>query len=179
MSTRSFDSNRYSLSEKHLIKFPPCTINLCQEPPHEPQSARRNGNQRPIQAAYESILTTDALALVAKLHRAFEGVRQELLQARIDRQAAIDAGEMPDFLPETATSAKATGPSRRLPKALERRRSEITGPVEAKMVINAFNSGADSYMSRLRRLEQPEVGQPAPGPGEPVQGDSARVVVRQ
>jgi malate synthase len=55
----------------------------------------------PIKPAYETILTTDALALVAKLHRAFEGVRQELLQARIDRQAAIDAGEMPDFLPET------------------------------------------------------------------------------
>ena len=39
----------------------------------------------PIKPAYETILTTDALALVAKLHRAFEGVRQELLQARIDR----------------------------------------------------------------------------------------------
>ena len=56
----------------------------------------------PIKAGYESILTFDALALVAKLHRAFNGRRKELLQARIARQARIDAGEMPDFLPETA-----------------------------------------------------------------------------
>ena len=53
------------------------------------------------------------LEFVAKLHRAFEGRRQELLKARVERQARIDAGEMPDFLPETATSAKATG---RLPQ---------------------------------------------------------------
>jgi malate synthase len=56
----------------------------------------------PIKPGYESILTHDALALVAKLHRAFEARRQELLKARVARQARIDAGEMPDFLPETA-----------------------------------------------------------------------------
>ena len=56
----------------------------------------------PIKAGYETILTFDALALVAKLHRAFNGHRKELLQARIARQTRIDAGEMPDFLPETA-----------------------------------------------------------------------------
>jgi len=110
----------------------------------------------PIQAAYESILTTDALALVAKLHRAFEGVRQELLQARIDRQAAIDAGEMPDFLPETRNIREGDWSVAPLPKALERRRSEITGPVEAKMVINAFNSGADSYMADFEDSNSPK-----------------------
>jgi len=110
----------------------------------------------PLKPAYETILTPDALALVAKLHRAFEGIRQELLQARIDRQAAIDAGEMPDFLPETRNIREGDWTVSPLPKALERRRSEITGPVEAKMVINAFNSGADSYMADFEDSNSPK-----------------------
>jgi len=55
----------------------------------------------PIKPEWESILTTEALEFVAKLHRACEARRQELLKARVARQARIDAGEMPDFLPET------------------------------------------------------------------------------
>ena len=110
----------------------------------------------PIQATYETILTAEALALVAKLHRAFEGRRQELLQARIARQARIDAGEMPDFLPETRLIREGDWKISPLPKALERRRTEITGPVEAKMIINAFNSGADSYMSDFEDSNSPK-----------------------
>jgi len=110
----------------------------------------------PIKPGYETILTADALALVAKLHRAYEGIRQELLQARIDRQAAIDAGEMPDFLPETRNIREGDWSVSPLPKALERRHSEITGPVEAKMVINAFNSGADSYMADFEDSNSPK-----------------------
>uniref|UniRef100_UPI0035B05257 malate synthase A n=1 Tax=Accumulibacter sp. TaxID=2053492 RepID=UPI0035B05257 len=110
----------------------------------------------PIKPGYETILTADALALVAKLHRAYEGIRQELLQARIDRQAAIDAGEMPDFLPETRNIREGDWSVSPLPKALERRRTEITGPVEAKMVINAFNSGADSYMADFEDSNSPK-----------------------
>ena len=72
----------------------------------------------PIKAGYESILTFDALALVAKLHRAFNGRRKELLQARIARQARIDAGEMPDFLPETAAVRSGEWKIAPLPKAL-------------------------------------------------------------
>ncbi len=68
----------------------------------------------PVKPEWESILTTEALEFVAKLHRAFEGRRQELLKARIERQARIDAGEMPDFLPETnAHPRTATGRSPR------------------------------------------------------------------
>jgi malate synthase len=55
----------------------------------------------PVSAEYATILTPEAMELVAKLHRAFEPRRQELLKARVERQARIDAGEMPDFLPET------------------------------------------------------------------------------
>lgn len=101
----------------------------------------------PITPEFETILTKDALELAAKLHRAFEPRRQELLKARVIRQAKIDAGEMPDFLPETKHIREGDWKISPLPKALECRRVEITGPVDAKMVINAFNSGADSYMS--------------------------------
>jgi malate synthase len=109
----------------------------------------------PINARYDEILTPEALAFVAKLHRAFEPRRQELLKARIERQARIDAGEMPDFLPETKQIREGDWKVAPLPKALERRRTEITGPVEAKMIINAYNSGADSYMTDFEDSNSP------------------------
>jgi malate synthase len=110
----------------------------------------------PINADYATILTPEALALVAKLHRAFEPRRQELLKKRVERQARIDAGEMPDFLPETKHIREGDWKIAPLPKALERRRTEITGPVEAKMIINAYNSGADSYMTDFEDSNSPK-----------------------
>ena len=109
----------------------------------------------PLHPRFDEILTTEALALVAKLHRAFEPRRQELLKARVARQARIDAGEMPDFLPETKSIRDADWKVAPLPKALECRRVEITGPVERKMIINAFNSGADSYMTDFEDSNSP------------------------
>jgi malate synthase len=104
---------------------------------------------------FDEILTHDALDFVAKLHRAFDGRRQELLKARFARQARIDAGEMPDFLAETKAVRDADWKIAPLPKALECRRVEITGPVERKMIINAFNSGADSYMTDFEDSNSP------------------------
>ncbi|WP_028994637.1 malate synthase A [Azonexus hydrophilus] len=109
----------------------------------------------PIKPEWESILTTEALEFVAKLHRAFEARRQELLKARLERQARIDAGEMPDFLPETAHIRNGDWKVAPVPAALQCRRVEITGPVEAKMIINAFNSGADSYMTDFEDSNSP------------------------
>ncbi len=109
----------------------------------------------PLHPRFDEILTTEALAFVAKLHRAFEPRRQELLQARIARQARIDAGEMPDFLPETKPIREGDWKVAKLPKALECRRVEITGPVERKMIINALNSGADSYMTDFEDSNSP------------------------
>ncbi len=109
----------------------------------------------PIHPRFDEILTHDALALVAKLHRAFEGRRQELLKQRIERQTRIDAGEMPDFLPETRHIREGDWKIAPLPKALECRRTEITGPVERKMIINAYNSGADSYMTDFEDSNSP------------------------
>jgi malate synthase len=108
-----------------------------------------------ILPGFETILTPAALELVVKLHRAFEPRRQELLAARVARVKRLDAGERPDFLPETKAIREGDWKIAPIPKALECRRVEITGPVEAKMVINAFNSGADSYMTDFEDSNSP------------------------
>jgi malate synthase len=108
-----------------------------------------------ILPAYEDILTPEALALVAKLHRAFQPRRKELLAARVERAKRLDAGERPDFLPETKAVREGDWKVAPIPPALHCRRVEITGPVDAKMVINAFNSGADSYMTDFEDSNSP------------------------
>jgi malate synthase len=109
----------------------------------------------PILPGFETVLTPEALALVAKLHRAFEPRRQQLLAARVERTQRLDAGERPDFLAETAHVRAGDWKVAPIPPALHCRRVEITGPVDAKMVINAFNSGADSYMTDFEDSNSP------------------------
>ena len=101
----------------------------------------------PLTPAFEEILTTEALSFVAKLHRQFEARRRELLAARVVRQAELDAGKLPDFLPETAAIRAGDWKIAPLPQDLLDRRVEITGPVDRKMMINALNSGAKSFMA--------------------------------
>jgi malate synthase len=111
-----------------------------------------------IAPGYEKVLTPEALALVAKLSRAFEPRRQELLAMRVTRAKRLDEGERPDFLAETAHIRNGDWTIAPIPKALECRRVEITGPVERKMVINALNSGADSYMTDFEDSNTPNWG---------------------
>jgi malate synthase len=108
-----------------------------------------------ITPEYAQILTPEALALVAKLCRKFEPRRLELLAIRKQRAAKLDAGERPDFLAETANIRAGAWTIAPLPPALECRRVEITGPVERKMIINAFNSGADAYMTDFEDSHTP------------------------
>ncbi|WP_207001022.1 malate synthase A [Trinickia mobilis] len=108
-----------------------------------------------IQPGFETILTRDALELVAKLHRAFEPRRQALLKVRAERTKRLDAGERPDFLKETQAIRDGDWKIAPLPKDLECRRVEITGPVERKMIINALNSGADAYMTDFEDSNTP------------------------
>ena len=108
-----------------------------------------------IKPGYEQILTPQALELVAKLSRAFEPRRQELLAARAERARRLDAGERPDFRADTAHIRDGDWKITPIPQALECRRVEITGPVERKMVINALNSGADSYMTDFEDSNTP------------------------
>lgn len=108
-----------------------------------------------IKPGFASILTPEVLAFVVKLARVVEPRRQELLAARVARVACIDAGARPDFLPETAHIRAGDWKIAPIPQALECRRVEITGPVERKMVINALNSGADSYMTDFEDSNTP------------------------
>ncbi len=109
----------------------------------------------PMKPGFEKILTADALALVAKLHRAFEPRRRELLAARRALAAELDAGKKLDFLPETRAIREGSWTIAPIPADLQCRRVEITGPVERKMIINALNSGADSYMTDFEDSNTP------------------------
>jgi malate synthase len=101
----------------------------------------------PLRPGYESILTEAALEFVVDLAREFSGRVEQLLSARILRQKEIDAGTLPDFLPETKQVRDAEWRVTQIPADLQDRRVEITGPTERKMVINALNSGAKMFMA--------------------------------
>ena len=101
----------------------------------------------PITPDYATVLTPEALAFVAKLHRQFEGRRQELLARRQARQKEFDAGRLPDFLPETKSIRESKWQIAAQPQDLLDRRVEITGPTDRKMVINALNCGASTFMA--------------------------------
>ncbi len=109
----------------------------------------------PVQPDYPRVLTSDALAFVAELARTFEDRRQQLLAARKDRQAELDAGKMFDFLPETAHIRESAWTVATLPADLQDRRVEITGPVDRKMIINALNSGAKVFMADFEDANAP------------------------
>jgi malate synthase len=93
------------------------------------------------------VLTGEALAFVATLTRRFAGERETLLAKRAERQRAFRAGQLPDFLHETAAVRAADWTVAHAPPDLDDRRVEITGPTEAKMMINALNSGASVFMA--------------------------------
>ena len=96
----------------------------------------------PVEAGWREILSAEALAFAAGLERRFGARRRELLEAREARQARLDAGERPDFLPETREVREGDWRVAEVPADLRKRHVEITGPVDRKMVINALNSGA-------------------------------------
>ncbi|MDH3690758.1 MAG: malate synthase A, partial [Gammaproteobacteria bacterium] len=98
---------------------------------------------------FEQILSAEALAFVAELHRRFNPTRLELLQRREVFQSAIDSGTVPEFPEETAAVRAADWTVASIPRDLADRRVEITGPVERRMMINAFNSGASVFMADL------------------------------
>ncbi len=101
----------------------------------------------PLGSVGLEILTEPALVLVATLHRELDPRRKELLRLRAERQATIDAGVMPDFLPATRQVREAQWSVAPAPADLQKRWVEITGPVDRKMMINALNSGADVFMA--------------------------------
>jgi malate synthase len=109
-----------------------------------------------IPSQVNKIFTPEAIAFVATLHRTFNSRRLELLKARDERQKRIDAGELPDFLPETKHIRENSSWRGAVPgPGLEDRRVEITGPTDRKMVINALNSNVYTYMSDFEDSSAP------------------------
>ena len=106
-------------------------------------------------AGQEQLLTPHAFAFLAGLHRNFEPGRQAQLARRVARQASFDAGALPDFRADTAAIRAGNWSVAPIPRALQDRRVEITGPVDPKMVINALNSGANCYMADFEDSTSP------------------------
>jgi malate synthase len=109
----------------------------------------------PMPAAYQTILTPQAVTFIAKLARKFEARRQELMAQRARRQTEFDAGKLPDFLPETRSIRESEWIVGPIPADLQNRRVEITGPTDRKMVINALNCGANVFMADFEDSNAP------------------------
>ncbi len=112
-------------------------------------------NQFRGSAIEKEVLTADAVAFLNDLENEFGWRRGQILAQRELRQERIDHGEKPDFLPETEAVRQADWQIDPVHPDLERRHVEITGPVDAKMMINALNSGADVFMADFEDATSP------------------------
>jgi malate synthase len=104
----------------------------------------------------DRVFTSEALELLSELHRRFEPRRRELLQRRIERQDEVRRGQRLDFLDSTrGVRDDGEWQVRPAPIELADRRSEITGPTDAKMAVNAMNSGAKVWLADLEDANTP------------------------
>ncbi len=110
---------------------------------------------RAMRPGYENMLTTEAMAFVAGLERKFRAERRRLLDRRADIQHRLDAGWKPDFPTETKAIRDGDWRVAPIPRDIQDRRTEITGPVDRKMVINALNCGASVYMADFEDANTP------------------------
>ena len=104
---------------------------------------------------YPELLTDEALEFLIALHIRFNRGRLLLLEERIKRQAQLDTGVFPSFPVETTETRNADWKISHIPADLQDRRVEITGPVDRKMVINALNSGAKTFMADFEDSNAP------------------------
>jgi malate synthase len=103
----------------------------------------------------DTVLTEAALDFLAELHERFDSRRLDLLEKREERQDRFDAGELPDFPPDSREIRDAEWTVGAIPNDLLDRRVEITGPTNAKMLINALNSGAQAFMADFEDATSP------------------------
>jgi malate synthase len=104
---------------------------------------------------YPEILTDEALAFITALHEKFNTERLQLLKRRIEQQTIFDSGKFPEFPKETAAIRDGNWNAGTIPHDLQDRRVEITGPAERKMIVNALNSGAKTFMADLEDSNAP------------------------
>ncbi|WP_313502885.1 malate synthase A [Kaistella carnis] len=107
------------------------------------------------QEQYNDIFTSELVKFLTELHSKFNHERIALLHSRTMKQVEFDHHQLPKFLPETEEIRNGNWVCNPLPKDLLDRRVEITGPVERKMVINALNSGASTFMADFEDSNSP------------------------
>ncbi|MDR6923383.1 malate synthase A [Chryseobacterium sp. 2987] len=107
------------------------------------------------QKQFEAVFTPDLTDFLIALHQNFNERRLELLEDRKKTQSEWDQGKMPEFLSETEGIRNADWTCAPLPEDLLDRRVEITGPVDRKMIINALNSGAKTFMADFEDSSSP------------------------
>ena len=109
----------------------------------------------PTNRPYHEIFSADMIDFLTELHVRFNAKRLELIQARKAQQNEFDKGNLPIFLPETKEIRESNWVCGALPEDLLDRRVEITGPVERKMIINALNCGASTFMADFEDSNSP------------------------
>lgn len=105
---------------------------------------------------YDAIFTPQACQFLVDLVREFRPRLEELLQARVTRQAEFDQGQLPDFLPQTRAIRESDWKVADIPADLLDRRVEITGPVDRKMIINALNARVKVFMADFEDSQSPD-----------------------
>ncbi len=120
-------------------------------------------NEKAWTDAAQAVLTDEAVALIAELHRALDPERLALLAARREQQAAYDAGALPGYLPtDEHPEAHGDWQVAPLPDDLLQRRVEITGPVsDAKMVINMLSRTDDGQRADAAMVDFEDSMKPA------------------
>jgi malate synthase len=108
-----------------------------------------------MKPGFEKVLTPEAIEFAVELEREFGAERRRLLARRADVQHRIDAGWKPDFPAETQAIRDSQWRVAPVPRDLQDRRVEITGPTDRKMVINALNSGANVFMADFEDANTP------------------------
>jgi len=109
----------------------------------------------PMKPGFEKVLTPEAIDFAVELEREFGAERRRLLARRAEIQRRLDTGWKPDFLPETKAIRDGDWRVAPIPRDLQDRRVEITGPTDRKMVINALNCGANVYMADFEDANTP------------------------
>ncbi|REC54722.1 malate synthase A [Chryseobacterium piscium] len=107
------------------------------------------------QPHFEELFSNDLIGFLVELHQNFNAKRLELLEERKKTQQEFDKGILPKFLSETEEIRNGNWICAPLPEDLLDRRVEITGPVDRKMIINALNSGASTFMADFEDSNSP------------------------
>lgn len=110
---------------------------------------------QPLDNNGKVLFSEEHQTFLAELVDTFQPRLHSLLEKRQQRQAHYDSGALPDFDPNTQAIRDGQWQIAELPKDLQKRRLEITGPVDRKMVINALNANVDCYMADFEDSQSP------------------------